>query len=235
MSVYHVCTDLGACNYYNIPAPDPWIGDGFYPDDGSFNYLPNGEGYYFGGYCTYGCDDPNGLNYHDGSCDPCGYPDCAGNFYLPGYTLCNSSSQDYFGICCGGCNDSNACGSTGNGCDYGTGNATCGCNTIDEGCGCGLGYPGCTDSSACNWDPYANCTDGGTSCNYGSGSASCGCNNPDLGCGCGNGWNGSLPTPSQVLSGVTFYEGQLSFTGTLQPGVPKSKVILSAALGIPIL
>ena len=188
MSVFHVCADMGACNHIDIPAPDPWVGDGYYPDDGTFYSVPNGAGYYYSDACTYGCDDNTAVNYHDGSCDPCAYYDCAGSVYYPAYgESCSSSSQDYFGYCCGGCYDSGACGSTGNGCDYG------------------------------------------------SGSFNCGCNNIDLGCGCGSGWNGSLPATNQVAAGVGFGGGDVFQYGTLQPGVAKSKVILSAALGIPIM
>jgi len=208
MSVFNVCTDYNSCIDYN--APDPWYGEGFYdiidgasynPDYGGeflliFNgsvvewpnpYLTYGPGYYTSGGCIYGCEDPNSPMYHS-YCELCSYNDCAENAYYPALgETCNNASKDYFGVCCGGCYDLNACSSSGGGCDYG----------------------------------------------YGS--ASCGCNNTDLGCGCGGGWNGSLPSPSQVLSGVSFSEGQFSFTGTLEPGVAKSKVILSAALGIPIL
>ena len=206
---FTVCLDNNSCS--GSPWFDsfvPWLGNGTYeivPGDGDYagenvlffnggfidvaQYtLPYGDGYYYAGGCTYGCEDPASPTYHQYQCDPCGYYDCGGSIYYPANgESCNSGSQDYFGYCCGGCYDSGACGSTGNGCDYG------------------------------------------------SGSSNCGCNNTDLGCGCGNGWNGSLPATNQVAAGVGFGGGDVFQYGTLQPGVPKSKVILSAALGIPIM
>ena len=164
----------------------------------------------------------------------------------------------------GGCTDSSACNydslaSFDDGsCDYGSGSSSCGCNVTTDFCGnCGDTW-GCPDSNACNYNNCANQDDG--SCAYTSdacgncGNYHGGCADPnacanydscanyddgscqyDQGCGCGSGWSGSLPAVSQVLTGVSFSQGQLSYTGTLQPGVAKSKVILSAALGIPIM
>ena len=243
---FGVCLESGSCSgspWFDSGAP--WLGNGFYEIvDGDGDYLgepvllfnsgffdvawytlPYGNGYYFDAGCTYGCNDPSSPAYHSASgCDPCYYYDCAGNTYYPAYgETCNGSSQDSFGVCCGGCYDSAACGSTGNECDYGSGSQQCGCNVTQDLCGnCGNEHGGCADAnSPCNYDSCANYDDG--SCQY------------DQGCGCGSEWYGSLPNASQVLSGVSFSKGQFSFTGTLQPGVPKSKVILSAALGIPIM
>ena len=213
------------------------------------------SGYCYGGYG--GClNDPSacnydqGASYDDGSCynykdschDSCGNCTC-GNCGLGCGSAtddcgnCNQPGQGCYSGCdlcgnCGnvhgGCQSSNACNfdSCANfddgSCSYGSGDSTCGCNNPADACGnCGNYHGGCLTGIACNPDSCANYDDG--SCTY------------DQGCGCGNGWSGSLPTSSQVLTGVTFSEGQFSYTGTLQPGVPKSKVILSAALGIPIM
>ena len=134
-----------------------------------------------------------------------------------------------------GCTDASACNYNScslqddGSCSYGDSTPTCGCYNAPDACGnCANYHGGCTDPNAggCSgYDSCANYDDG--SCYY------------DEGCGCGSGWSGSLPTPSQVLAGVTYSKGAFTYTGTLQPttggtGTPRSKVILSSALGIPI-
>ena len=196
------------------------------------------------GYC-------NGLTVFDcsGVCggssvlDTCGVcaggctQDCSSGYCGGGYGGCTDANACNYDPNAsydnGSCAYSDACGNCGNyhgGCTYYGACNYDSCANYDDGscvftadaCGnCGNYHGGCTDPSACaNYDSCANYDDG--SCQY------------DYGCGCYNGWNGSLPAASQVLTGVTYSEGQFSYTGTLQPGVPKSKVILSAALGIPI-
>lgn len=204
-------------------------------DDGSCQYPDN-----CGRCCAYGgCKDSNACNY-----DECANYDDGSCSYGTGDSTCGCNNPaDACGVCGnyhGGCTtDSRACNydSCANyedsSCSYGTGNPDCGCDISYDNCGrCGA-YDACKDSNACNYDSCANFDNG--SCTYGTGSVHCGCDNGiDLGCGCRNGWNGSLPQQNQVLFGITYGGPDNQYTGTLNRGTSKSKVILSATLGVPI-
>ena len=146
--------------------------------------------------------------------------------YNPTCGDCEGGPGFYVEDDCGNCVGNFGAGGCFSGCDY---------------CGnCNGGSAGCSNSSACNYDSCSRGANDASVCDFGTGDANCGCNNGvDAGCGCGSAFYGSLPLPSQVLAGVTYSQGSLTYVGTLQPasggsGTPKSKVILSSILGIPV-
>ena len=181
------------------------------------------------GYCSTdyaGCNQGSACNYDSGaSCDD---GSC--------YWSCNDiNARNYHDGCNScwytDCNDSGACNYDAN--SFGTSECTypvdychdCYGNCIcsSDLCGnCDNYHGGCTDGATCagNYDSCANYDD--SSCQY------------DYGCGCGSSWSGTILTPSEVLYNKNYSVGQFNYVGTLQSGTTKSKVILSATLGVPI-
>ena len=193
---YYGCTYSGACNFDPSAACD----DGSCAYSGCMDLLANNYDMYAAcddGSCTYdpyGCNDTAACNYdslatgiigciypgctdsaacnYDASagCEDysCYYPTCVDQF------ACNYDPLGCYGGTCtyAGCTDSLANNyNSSAGCDdgsctydpYGCSDSTA-CNYDPQATGTDCIYPGCDDSGACNYDPNAGCGDG--SCLY---------------------------------------------------------------------
>ncbi|MFZ6053523.1 hypothetical protein ABHV44_16020, partial [Flavobacteriales bacterium DA487] len=174
------CTNINACNYN----PNATVNDGSCLftgdscDDGNPETVDDtiDENCQCGGNTIPGCTDSNACNYDpnatvdDGSClivgetcddgDPSTVNDvitenceCEGET-VPGCTNINACNYDQDATV----NDG-SCLFTGDSCD--DGNPETVDDTIDEDCLCGgVEIPGCTNTSACNYDPNATTDDG---------------------------------------------------------------------------
>ena len=159
------CQDDAACNY-NADATDT----------GNCEYAE--EGFDCEGNCVIG-EDCNGVCGGSDVLDECGV--CGGSGILEGECDCDGNVLDECGVCGGNgylgctnpeaCNyDEGACGDDGScdvpfqGCQECVDGVSTPIDSNDDGINDCEEVPGCTDSTACNYDEAANASDG--SCEY---------------------------------------------------------------------